>query len=205
MKQHLDARGLACPQPVVLTHKALTSATEELTVIVDNAAAVENVTRLARSKGFAVEKAERPDGIYLCLQREGSRPRSEEEPQPPLLRPQASGDGDGPLVIFVQGDSLGRGSAELGERLMGAFFYALLEAEPKPQTLIFLNMGVKLTVEGSRLLEELRALEAQGTEILACGTCLGFFELTEKLAVGRIANMYDIVTVLLQAGRLVQL
>lgn len=201
MKQTVDARGLACPQPVVLTSKAIATA-DQVTVIVDNAVAVENVTRLARSKGFAVERSERPDGIYLALHREGQPVESTEEPMISCSPSQATA---GPIVVFVPADCLGRGPAELGERLMGAFFHTLLEVGPKPKTIIFVNTGVKVAVDGSRAIEDLRALAAQGIDIMACGTCLSYFELTEKLAVGRVSNMYDIATALLEAGRIVEL
>jgi len=88
---------------------------------------------------------------------------------------------------------------------MGAFFHSLLEVRPKPQTIIFMNSGVKLVAQGSRALDDLEALAAQGIDVLACGTCLGYFELTEKLAVGRVSNMYDIATALLEAGKVVEL
>jgi selenium metabolism protein YedF len=88
---------------------------------------------------------------------------------------------------------------------LGAFFHTLLEVEPKPKTIIFMNSGVKLTVQGSRALDDLRALASLGVDILACGTCLGYFNLSEKLAVGRVSNMYDIATALLGAGRIVEL
>jgi len=202
MKRIVDARGLACPQPVVLTGKALASAAE-VTVIVDNPVAVENVTRLARSKGFSVEKSEKADGIYLSLH------RTDAPIEPPAAEPEiacpASQPAGGPTVVFVPSDCLGRGPAELGERLLGAFFHTLLEVEPKPKTIIFMNSGVKLTVEGSRALDDLRALANLGVDILACGTCLGYFEITDKLAVGRVSNMYDIATALLEAGRIVEL
>ncbi|MCK9460718.1 MAG: sulfurtransferase-like selenium metabolism protein YedF [Proteobacteria bacterium] len=201
MSQTIDARGLSCPQPVVLTSKAIAAA-DLVTVIVDNAVAVENVTRLARSKGFAVEKSEKPDGIYLALHREGQPVVSAEEP---LISCTPSQGTASPIVVFVPADCLGRGPAELGERLMGAFFHTLLEVGPKPKTIIFMNTGVKVAVEGSRALDDLRALAAQGIDILACGTCLSFFELTDKLAVGRVSNMYDIATALLEAGKVVEL
>lgn len=108
-------------------------------------------------------------------------------------------------MLFVPSDSLGRGPAELGERLMAAFFHTLLEVTPKPQTIIFMNAGVKLVVEGSAALEDLEALAGQGIELLACGTCLGYFELKERVAVGRVSNMFDISTALLEAGKVVEL
>jgi selenium metabolism protein YedF len=201
MKQTVDARGLACPQPVVLTSKAIAAA-DQVTVVVDNAVAVENVTRLARSKGFAVERSEKPDGIYLALHREGAPVESTEEPVISCTPAQGI---PGPLVVFVPADCLGRGPAELGERLMGAFFHTLLDVGPKPKAIIFMNTGVKLAVEGSRAIDDLRVLAAHGIDILACGTCLSYFELTERLAVGRVSNMYDIATALLEAGRIVEL
>lgn len=201
MKPTVDARGLSCPQPVVLTSKAISTA-DQLTVIVDNAVAVENVSRFAKSKGFAVETVTRPDGIYLALRREGTPAQPENQEQVFVC---SSTPGAGPLVIFVPSDCFGRGPAELGERLMGAFFHTLLELNPKPGTIIFINTGVKLVVEGSRALEDIRVLEKQGVEVLACGTCLGYFDLTDKLGVGKISNMFDIAGALLEAGKIVEL
>jgi len=71
--------------------------------------------------------------------------------------------------------------------------------------MIFINAGVKLTVDGSPVLEDLQALEPRGVNILACGTCLGHFELKEKVAIGEISNMYTIVETLLGAGKVVAL
>jgi selenium metabolism protein YedF len=201
VKQTVDARGLACPEPVVLTAKALAVA-DQVTVLVNDAVALENVTRLARSKGFAVEKSETPNGICLTLHREGEAVEPDEKP---AITRANSEPASGALVVFVPSDCLGRGPAELGERLMGAFFHTLLEVAPKPERILLMNSGVKLAVEGSRALEDLRILEQQGIEILACGTCLGYFELIEKLAVGRVSNLYDITTALLEAGRIVEL
>jgi selenium metabolism protein YedF len=199
--QIVDARGRACPQPVVLTSKAIAAA-YQVTVIVDDPVAVENVTRLARSKGFSIEACEKADGIYLSLRREGAPAESTDEP---MIECASSQPATSATVVFVPSDSLGRGPAELGERLMGAFFHTLLELTPRPRTIIFMNTGVKLAVEGSRALDDLRSLAGLGVDILACGTCLGYFELTEKLAVGRVSNMYDIASTLLEAGRVVEL
>ena len=203
MKQTVDARGLSCPQPVVLTLKALAEAAE-VTTIVDNRAAVENVSRLARSKGCAVRVEEREDGTYVTLAREGA-PAAEPAVTEHVVVCSTAGAAAGPLVLFVPGDGFGRGPAELGERLLGAFFHTLRELEPKPKTIVFMNSGVRLAVEDSRALEDLRALAAEGIEILVCGTCLGYFELTERLGVGQVSNMYDIAKTLLEAGKIVEL
>ena len=160
-----------------------------------------SVTRLGRSKGFSVEVAERPDGFHVALDRQGAPAVVAD----PVVVCSSGVPAPGPLVVFVPSDSLGRGPAELGERLMGAFFHSLLEVTPKPRTVVFMNAGVKLAVEGSRALDDLCALEALGVEILACGTCLSYFELSDRLAVGKVSNMYEIATVLLEAGKVVDL
>ncbi|MEK7704872.1 MAG: sulfurtransferase-like selenium metabolism protein YedF [Myxococcota bacterium] len=190
MKQTLDARGLACPQPVVLTRKA-TATADHVTVIVDNAVAVENVTRFARSQHFAVHVSEQHDGVYLDLRRDGALVAS---PSPV-----------GTTVLFVTSDRLGDGPAELGERLLAVLVSTLLDTTPRPTSIIFMNSGVKLAVRGSRALDDLVALANEGVDVLACGTCLDYYELTQDLAVGRVSNMYDIATMLLTAGRLVRL
>ena len=202
MKRVIDARGLACPQPVVLTSKAIAE-TDQVVTIVDNKVAVENVTRLARSKGFSVEVSEKPDGIYLTLSKHGEPAALAVADSPAVSRQPAKAAG--PTVLFVSSDCLGVGPAELGERLMGVFFHTLTEIARKPDVIIFINSGVKLTVGGSRAVDDLKALAVQGIDILACGTCLNYYELTAKLGVGRVSNMYDIAESLLGAGKVVKL
>jgi len=202
MKTTIDARTLACPQPVVLTAKALLNH-EQVTTIVDNRVAVENVSRLARAKGFRVAVDEQPDGFHITLSRDGGSPilPSSEEPIE-LISCQPSEPGK--LAIFAASNCLGEGSAELGERLMAAFFHTLKEVPPLPQTIVLMNSGVKLTIEGSRCLEDLKELAGLGVDILVCGTCLGYYELTDRLAAGKVSNMYDIELALFAAGRVLR-
>ena len=98
---------------------------------------------------------------------------------------------------------MGRGSGELGGILVRSLMHTLNEVEPRPDKLIFFNSGVKLTVEGSEVLEDLRTLEQGGAEILVCGTCLDYFKIKDKVAVGEVSNMYTIAETLLGAGRTV--
>lgn len=188
----VDARGLACPHPVVLTNKAFEESDEVIT-IVDNAVARENVSRLAESKGFRVEVETRADGIYLHMRRE-TTPETLASCQPLV---------SGPTVLLIASDAIGRGNDELGRKLMVSFVQILHEISPRPETIIFMNSGVRLVAEGSPVIEDLRALQEQGIRLLACGTCLGFYELKEKVKVGQISNMFDIASALLGAGRTV--
>ena len=111
----------------------------------------------------------------------------------------------GDLVLLIPSDVMGRDDRELGGILVRSFAHTLTEVEPRPNTVIFLNAGVKLVVKGSPVLEDLCTLEKRGTKILACGTCLGHFELKERLAVGEISNMYAIAETLLRARKVISI
>lgn len=195
----IDARGLPCPQPVILTRQALQEC-DALVTIVDNEISQRNVTRMAERQGCTVVVEERKEGICLHIRKGDARSESASAPQ---LAMAATG---GPLVLAVGSERMGRGEhAELGEILARAFFHTLGEVQQGPDTIIFYNSGVKLAVEGSPVLDDLRALQEQGVEILACGTCLGYYNLKEKLAVGEVSNMYAIAEALLGAGKVVSL
>jgi selenium metabolism protein YedF len=111
----------------------------------------------------------------------------------------------GAVVVAVSSDRMGRGDDQLGEVLLRSFLHTLGEVSLAPDTLIFYNSGVKLAVEGSPALEDLRSLEARGVRILLCGTCLGHFELKDRIAAGEISNMYAITETMLGAGRVINL
>jgi selenium metabolism protein YedF len=111
----------------------------------------------------------------------------------------------GPLVLVVSSDRMGRGDDELGGILVRSFFHTLGEVDPLPQTILFFNAGVKLACQGSPVLDDLCTLEAEGVEMLVCGTCLGYYEIKDQLAVGQVSNMYDIAEAMLGAGKVVNL
>jgi selenium metabolism protein YedF len=194
----VDARGLACPQPVIQTRKAMEQA-KQIVTLVDNDAAVTNVTRMASKAGWQVEVVAEGDEFRVEMI------KGEDGLEPELLPVGRAEVLSGPLVLVVSADVMGRGEAELGEILVRGFFHTLGEVVPHPQTMIFFNTGVKLACEGSPVLDDLCALEEEGVEMLVCGTCLGYFELKEKLVVGQVSNMYDIAETMLNAGKVVHL
>ena len=108
-------------------------------------------------------------------------------------------------VILITKNKLGEGSDELGALLMSSYLYTLTETLPYPTSIIFLNGGVKLTIEGSEALEHIRTLESNGVEVLSCGTCLDYFGLNDKLAVGSVSNMYTIVEKLNKSSNIITL
>jgi len=198
MTTTVDARGLACPQPVILTRKAMQQS-NQIQTLVDSETSMTNVSRMAKKAGWQVNVVSAEDEYRIDLQKGDGAPAAS---------PQAVGKAEaisGPLVLVVSSDVMGRGEAELGNILVRGFFHTLGEVEPLPQTIIFYNAGVKLACEDSPVLDDLHDLESQDIEMLVCGTCLGYFELTEKLAVGLVSNMYDIAETILGAGKVVNL
>ena len=199
MSYLVDARGLACPQPVILTRNALKEHDDVLT-IVDNDTSRHNVTKMAEKQGYSVQMEQKEDGIYLRMTKAQA---AEAETQ--AHSASANAPAAGPLALLISSEQMGRGEAELGNILIRAFFHTLNEAQPLPDTIVFLNSGVKLVAEGSMVLDDLAALMELGVKIFACGTCLGYYELKERMKVGEISNMYAIAETLLRAGKVVSL
>lgn len=189
----VDARGLPCPQPVIRTRDAMREG-DDITTLVSGEDQVGNVRRLAEKAGWRVESEARPDGYAIHMV------KGQAAPQPQVASEPSAGATPAGRVIVLSSERMGRGDDALGAILMRSLLYTLGEVEPAPKTLILYNSGVKLAVEGSPVLEELAALQARGVEILVCGTCLGHFDLKERLQVGVISNMYAIAETLLAAG-----
>ena len=192
MKQTIDARGLNCPEPVILTKKALDSQdVSEVLAIVDNRAALENISRLIKTMNLG-SMVEEQDGLFYINITKG-----EAVPQKERLKAGAT--------VVVGSNVLGQGDDLLGSVLMKSFMYTLTQMEGELETLIFLNGGVLLTTAGSEVLEHIKNLAKNGVEVLSCGTCLDFYGLTDKLEVGSIGNMYTIAEEMFRARKLIVL
>jgi len=196
----LDCKGLACPQPVIKTKEILEKGVRRIDIIVDNEASRENVARFARSRKCEVEIHALEQGCFqLSVQVVGQ------------LEPTAFDSTDYncaisagmQLVHVISSDSMGRGSDELGWALLQTYIQTIAQVEPLPTKILFYNAGVKLVTEGSGSLNALKELNERGVEILACGTCLDFFQLKTAIKVGHISNMYDIMTAMSEADKVV--
>ena len=194
----IDVRDLACPGPVLTLRDLFNAGEREITMHVADELCRSNVTRFAGSRGAVVEVSDGGDGSFVVAihaggDAAGARPGEEE-----LLVcdvPEAVAV-VGPHVVQITAGTMGSGDDELGALLLRSFLKTQAELEHKPDAILFYNDGVKLCCEGSYLLDDLRGLEATGVEIIACGTCLNFFELDDQLRVGRVTDMLEI------AGRL---
>ena len=186
--KELDLRGLACPQPVVLTRRALLEGERELRVRVNDQVAVDNVTRMAGSLGAEVKTTAR-EGEFL-LEIELAADAILEQPE------------EG-VTFFLSSETIGREEPDLGHTLMKMFLNALADAENPPARLLLMHAGVKLVVEGADSVPALLNLDCLGTQILVCGTCLDYFGLREKMAVGTISNMQEILEAMASASNTV--
>ena len=196
----VNAMGDNCPIPVIKTKKAMAALTgpETIEVLVDNEIAVQNVTKMASSSGGKVTSEKLGDAEYKVT--------IEMELAPAAEGAEAGGapDARDNTVVVVSSDRMGSGNDELGKVLIKGFIFAVTQLDTLPKTMLFYNGGATLTTEGSDSLEDLKSLEAQGVEIMTCGTCLDYYGLKDKLAVGTVTNMYSIVETMAKAGRIVR-
>ncbi len=219
MKELIDGRKLPCPQPLMLTKKAVDREEAEIIeVIVDNEAGRENIIKYANHEKILISNIEEDNGeIRLTLIPKGfsesEKEKLEDAPAPDcIVEEEETGIPDlsplkqrsdtkwtGEKTVFIRTDTIGTDNRELGVLLMRGFIYTLTELDKKPGTVIFMNEGVKLAVEGSDSVENIRILEDEGVRILVCGTCLDYLHLTEKLKAGTISNMYEITEKLMEA------
>ena len=206
----VDAMGDTCPIPVVKTKNAIKElmGSGEVQTLVDIEIAVQNLTKMATQKGYGVRSQKLGEGKYEVtmtisdgntddITTTGDSAEEEQIVCYPDARKKNT-------VVVLASATMGAGDEELGEILMKGFIYALSQQEELPATILLYNGGAKISCEESPSLEDLRSLEAQGVEILTCGTCLNHYGLTDKLKVGDVTNMYVIAEKMTQADLIVK-
>ncbi|MDY6990450.1 MAG: sulfurtransferase-like selenium metabolism protein YedF [Thermodesulfobacteriota bacterium] len=193
----LNCRGLACPQPVLRTKHLIESNPQAsaFAVVVDNAASAQNVVRFFESQGFDASLGQEGEDFEIKATRS-------EEPADASASTEAASSTQKTLVLITK-NTMGSGDDVLGAGLMLNYLKTLNEMGDALWRLVFLNSGVKLTVEGAETLPAIQQLEAQGVSVLVCGTCLNHFDLLEQERVGETTNMLDIVTSLQVADKVI--
>lgn len=206
----VNAMGDACPVPVIKTKKALgeLDGPGQIEVLVDNETAVRNVTKMAESSGAEVSSEKLGEGRYRVNIQVGEgasvKMDSLQENEEKECGCTEGIPVRGNTIVVVSSDKMGEGDEELGHVLMKSFLFAVTQLDELPDKMVFYNGGARLTVEGSASLEDLKNLAEQGVEIMTCGTCLDFYGIKDKLAVGTVTNMYSIVETMQQAGRVIR-
>ena len=197
--KEIDARGLACPAPVLQTKAAIEEVNPDLIkVIVDNEASKQNVCRFLESRDFETSVKEEGNDFLIIGKREGG------------ITPEVSTDkkvrtDTRKIMVMLATDRMGFGDDELGLKLMISYIKTLKEMGPELWRLVFVNNGVKLTIEGSEVLPVLKDYEKDGLHIMVCGTCLTHFDLLDKKQVGETTNMLDIVTAMQLADKVINI
>jgi selenium metabolism protein YedF len=202
--KEIDARGLACPAPVLQTRAALQEEKPAgVRVVVDNAASQQNVQRFLESQGFQTTLEQ--DGVdYLVVGTCVSAPG--EHVQSPARQPAAGQQPEEKkIMVMCATDRIGFGDDALGLALMVNFLRTLKEMGDELWRLVFVNNGVKLTTDGADVLEDLRQYEKNGLKIMVCGTCLNHFNLLQRKQVGETTNMLDIVTAMQLADKVISI
>ncbi len=199
MTKEIDCRGLACPAPVLQTKEAIEKEHPTvINVVVDNEAAKQNVSRFMGSQGLEVSvEQEGSDFHVIGKMGEGTVAEAPVDDKPET--------GQKKIMVMVANDCMGHGDDELGEKLMLSFLKTLKEMGDELWRLVFVNNGVKLTIEGADVLPVIQELEKEGVHILVCGTCLTHFDLLAQKQVGETTNMLDIVTAMQLADKVINI
>ena len=205
--KRLDERGKQCPLPVIEAKKALEASApgEKVEVVVDNEIAVQNLSKMADHKGLAVCSEKTGDREFLVTITAGEG--NDQASEAPAAAEEVTCTPDGRrkgMVVVLSSNQMGQGDETLGKLLMKGFVFALTQQDMLPETILLYNSGAFLSCEGSDNLEDLKTLDAQGVEILTCGTCLNHYGLAEKRQVGGVTNMYEIVEKMTKASVVVR-
>lgn len=197
MTETIDARGLKCPEPAIRTGQALKEFNDVI-VIVDDRTAIQNISGAVKKRGYEVSVRQDGEDYYLHVTRTGSA-------TPEGIETDISCAPLGETVIFIASDKVGQGDDGLGAILTRAMVYSFTQVDPLPDAMIFMNSGVKLTIPDSEVLDDLIKLSDAGVKIVVCGTCLDYFGIKEKLAVGEVSNAYTIAEIMLEAAKVIRL
>ena len=200
MERTIDCMGMACPLPVINAKKAIEAFTEDgtLHIMVDNDTAVQNLIRLGEHNGFAVTSAQNGDKAYtVTMAVVAGQAKGAQVPAEALS---CAAPARGGKVVVLSADTMGGGDERLGKKLMKAFIFALTSQDEAPDKVICYNRGAYLTTRDADTVKDLKTLEAAGTTVMTCGTCLDFYGLKEELQVGIVSNMYDIVEAQMNAA-----
>lgn len=201
----VNAIGDACPIPVVKTKNAIRElgGSGVVEVSVDNEIAVQNLLKMAKQKEYEAEFEKKSNTEYIVTINVNGGAASDAKP---VTKATVKSDEIKlkETIVVIDSDKMGDGDEEFSKTLLKGFIYALSSQDIPPAKILFYNTGVRLTTEGSASIEDLKVLEKAGAKIYSCGACLNNYGLTEKLSVGEVTNMYDIVSYLMEADLVIR-
>jgi len=199
--KEVNAKGLKCPRPLIMAKKSLTeiSVGESFKMLIDNETAMNNVKRFLNENGASVECTDKDGYSELLVKKIDEKKQATEAVHfyPNTHKKKSN------YVIAIKKDKMGTGDEKLGRLLLESFINTIEDVDTLPETIIFYNSGIYLTVEGSPVVATLRRLESKGIKILVCGTCLEYYGMKERIKVGIVSNMYEIVENLSRAHHVI--
>ena len=201
----VNAIGDACPIPVVKTKNAIRElgGSGVVEVSVDNEIAVQNLLKMAKQKEYEAAFEKKSNTEYIVTINVNGGAASDAKP---VTKATVKSDEIKlkETIVVIDSDKMGDGDEEFSKTLLKGLIYALSSQDIPPAKILFYNTGVRLTTEGSASIEDLKVLEKAGAKIYSCGACLNNYGLTEKLSVGEVTNMYDIVSYLMEADLVIR-
>ena len=204
MKTELDCRGMNCPAPVLHVRDTLAQeALNDMSVLVDNEAARQNVSRFLEHQNYQVQSEGQGDLFRIVATRGEGTSSNSSAPASSLPAAAQTGVGGKKIMVLITSTHMGHGDDGLGDMLMFNFIKTLKEMGPDLWRVAFVNSGVSFTSEGSEAVPFLQELAGNGVQIAACGACLAYFHILDKIQVGEVTNMLDIVTGMQQADSVV--
>lgn len=178
MKQ-VDARAVECPMPVIMAKRVIKEGESEFVVLVKEQIAADNLNKMAKQMNFETSVTEKDGEFEVHFKKSDEKISTEEKSEN--------------YIVVFDADKIGEGDVDFSKKLIESFIVALTEQDNYPDYVICYNQGVFLTTERENTVEDFKKLEAGGVKILSCGLCLDNYGLKEKLKVGKVTNMYEIV------------
>jgi selenium metabolism protein YedF len=202
--QTVDTKGQACPAPIIATRKALREAHDGETIVVltDNQTSLTNLTRFLKDNKvrFLVDGAN-GDWTITITGKDNDVEMTDAEAYCAVDIPHFS---MGDFVIAFTSDKMGEGSEELGHLLLTNFIKAVKDLDELPSKMVFYNKGVELGKDDSPVIDLLRELEKMGVKLYLCATCAKYYSIEEKISIGSLSNMFEIVQIMASAGNVIK-
>lgn len=200
----IDAKGLACPEPVLQVKTAMEEGNADvLKIMVDNEASMENVLRFLEFNSYKVSIDQQEDYFMITGKLDSVSVNTNIDLT--VKKNIEETIENKKIMVLCGSDRMGFGDDDLGLKLMISFLKTLEEMGPELWRLVFVNNGVKLTTQDSEVLPVLKKYAEKGIKIMVCGTCLTHFNLLDQKKVGETTNMLDIVTAMQLADKMINI
>ncbi len=189
----IDAGGKECPIPVIMAKKELEADVQDVEIIVDGQTQIDNLSRLGDTLGRPITSEAFGDKFLVKFANGKTAPTPD-------------GMSDGSYAVFFNTDAIGSNDSELGFNLAKMAIFTFSESDNIPSYVLFMNEGVKLPAgDEQQVVDNLNTLIDKGTKVLVCGTCLNFYGISDKLKVGTVSNMYDILSAMQEVSKVIKL